>query len=88
MKQIWKFPVPIKDTFEIEMPPGAKILTVQTQNGIAMMWAICEPLAKKETRYFSTTGTGHLFNFNNHYYIGTFQIENGALVFHVFEFKP
>jgi len=45
---------------------------------------------KKETRYFRLSGTGHplgedylrIIN-----YIETFQIENGALVFHLFEIE-
>ncbi|GAI73877.1 unnamed protein product [marine sediment metagenome] len=45
---------------------------------------------EKETRHFRLSGTGHplgddylrIIN-----YIGTFQIENGALVFHLFEIK-
>ncbi|GAJ02446.1 unnamed protein product, partial [marine sediment metagenome] len=46
--------------------------------------------SRKETRYFRLSGTGHPLG--EDYlriidYIGTFQMENGALMFHLFEIK-
>jgi len=90
MLTIYKWAIPIEDHFILELPKIAKILTVQTQKGTPQLWAIVDSEMKKETRYFRLSGTGHplgedylrIIN-----YIGTFQMENGALVFHLFEIK-
>lgn len=91
MKTIWKFPLDAKAINEIEMPAETEILTVQTQNETACMWALVDvtsfPKAKKEKRRFATFGTGHTIpeNCKKENYIGSFQLQGGALIFHVFE---
>jgi len=65
-------------------------LTVQTQRDIPQLWAMIDSETKKETRYFFLGRTGEplgddYLRIINH--IGTFQIENGTLVFHLFEIK-
>lgn len=86
-KQIWKFEIkPNQDI--IEMPKGAKILTVQNQNGNACIWALVDPENEKEKRHFEVFGTGHNIHYNaatERKYINTFQLEDGRLVFHLFE---
>lgn len=90
MITIYKYPIPIEDYFTLELPKDAKILTIQTQRGTPQLWAMIDSEVEKETRYFRLSGTGHpmgedylrIIN-----YVGTFQIENGALVFHLFEIK-
>jgi hypothetical protein len=90
MLTIFKYPIPVEDHFTLELPKDAKILTVQTQRGTPQLWAMVDSETEKEVRYFRLSGTGHplgedylrIIN-----YIGTFQIENGALVFHLFEIK-
>lgn len=77
---IWKFPL----AEEIEMPKKAKVLTVQVQRDIPCIWAVVDPSADREVRRFVIVGTGHSMNRKGPY-IGTFQLEGGALVFHVFE---
>ena len=84
MKQIWKFNFDEPRT-RIQMPVGAEILDVQTQDGTPRMWAIVDPDKEKETRVFDVIGTGHDINDEKRKYIGTFQVENGLYVFHVFE---
>lgn len=90
MLTIYKWAIPIKDYFTLELPKNAKILTIQTQRGTPQLWAMVDSETEKETRHFRLSGTGHPLG--NDYlriinYIGTFQIENGALVFHLFEVK-
>ncbi len=71
------------------MPIGAKILTVQTQNDIPCLWALVDPQAETEGRNIEIFGTGHpvLSDLGTaREYIGTFQMHNGTLVFHVFEY--
>ena len=83
--KIFKYPLPIKDDAEIQIPRGAQILTVQTQKGEPYIWALVETDAELTTRRLCVRGTGHTFKGNEGRYIGRFQLENGTLVFHVFE---
>jgi len=93
MTTIWKFPVTMKDEddIEIEMPTGAYILTVQSQGdpvfAVPFVWARVDPEAPKEKRLFRVFGTGYPIEEPGLFYIGTFQMRAGALVFHLFE-KP
>ncbi len=83
MQQIWKWE--ISPDCELEMPEGAKILTVQEQHSKPMLWALVYPVMKTEIRKFNTYGTGHPIAEEPGKYIGTFQLDKGNLVFHVFE---
>jgi len=90
MLTIYKYPIPIKDHFTLELPKDAKILTIQTQRGAPQLWAMVDSETEKETRYFKLGRTG--YPLGDDYlriinYIGTFQIENGILAFHIFEIK-
>lgn len=89
MKTIWKYPVVIDDIIELEIPRGAKFLTIQTQHGNPCIWCIVDPLAPKDKKKFRIYGTGHkIMDETNEYgYLGTFQISNGDSVFHLFEIK-
>jgi len=84
-KRIWKFTFEPTDNIEIEMPKNAEILTVQTQCEQSCIWALVNPKEEKEIRKFRLVGTGHIINDNLGKYIGTFQIMNGQLIFHLFE---
>ena len=88
MKTIWKFILPpIDDVLSISMPIGAQVLTVQTQQGHPCIWALVEPNNPKEDRRFALAGTGHSIEFSEAMdYIGTFQIRQGTLVFHLFSY--
>ena len=73
-------------TQKLELPVAAQVLTVQVQNGCPYIWALVdETLTTTETRYFPIYGTGHRMRSGPRTYVGTFQLESGALVFHVFE---
>lgn len=83
---IYKYPLDTKDTNILELPKGAQILTVQTQNNIPCIWALVnDKETEKESRFINTFGTGHPIDSSPRKYIGTYQLHNGALVFHVFE---
>jgi DNA-directed RNA polymerase subunit RPC12/RpoP len=82
---VYKYPLPTDSDFEIQLPMGAQILTVQAQKGTPCIWAIADTDALLTTRRLCLRGTGHAFKGNEGKYIGTFQLDNGALVFHVFE---
>lgn len=83
---IWKFPVPIEDDFTIEMPRSARVLSVQIQHGVPVLWALVQPDDVKVERRFRVAGTGHPLPAESlgWAFIGTFQIHGGALVFHLF----
>ena len=82
--QIWKFPLEVTDDECLEMPFGARVLTIQTQNGKPCLWALVEPGSSPILRKFRIVGTGHEFDGKGEY-VGTFQLMGGALVFHVFD---
>lgn len=86
MNAIWKFPFEITDDFEIEMPMGAQILHVAMQREMPCIWAIVDPNAPKVTRKFHLSGTGHPLeeSCTQYNHVGTFQMHDGALVFHLF----
>lgn len=94
MRSIWKFDLPVRDVAEVEMPAGARVLTVQTQHGNAQLWAIVDTEAPKETRRFFVIGTGHSLpdaiddGDGALKHLGTFQLFDGGFIGHVFEEEP
>lgn len=88
MKTIWKFPFSGRPGQMIShsMPKGAKILDVQLQEGIPMLWALVEKDAPQERRSFTLLGTGwdlppeldgHLVHIST--------IQDGPFAWHAFE---
>ena len=66
MKTIWKFPIAVVDTQEIEMPFNALILCVQVQHGQPCLWAEVGNLQtarskrpKWKSAQIAVYGTGH-----------------------------
>ena len=87
-KTIWRFELKTTDNQTIEMPVNAEILTVQTQNEIPCIWAFVDPTETKENRFIEIFGTGHEISQDenvNRNYLGTYQLNGGSLIFHVFE---
>lgn len=86
---IWKFHVDATDKFSVKMPPHAKVLSVQTQFGNPFMWVMVDPRYEStEERFFEVFGTGHDIPVDigvEREYIGTFQLMQGTLIFHLFE---
>jgi hypothetical protein len=86
---IWKYQLPIEDEFELNMPEGATPLAIQTQlhTDCPCLWALVDPNLPKVKREFRTFGTGYPLPDSVYIkkYIGTYQVNNGHLVFHVFE---
>ena len=84
-KKIWKFTFPVTNRSDIPMPKGAKLLSVQRQDGDICVWALVDPVAPTETRRFAVYGTGQLVPDDPGAYVGTVQQLDGRLVWHVFE---
>ena len=87
-KSIWKFQLNPNDKVFVEMPKNAEILSVQTQKETPCIWALVDPNADKEERCFEVFETGHPVHYDmgvDRKFIGTFQLYDGDLVFHLFE---
>lgn len=86
MITIYKYSVPIKDEFELELPQGAKILAFQTQNDDPMIWALVDSEKETGKRKFTIRGTGNPIEsdmVDDDVYIGT--IQKDGFVWHLFE---
>lgn len=81
---IWKWTLEITDRQELHMPVGAKLLTVQMQHGKPCIWALCDENHERALRTIAIYGTGNPMPENPGEYVGTFQVDSGLLVFHVF----
>lgn len=86
MHTIFKYPVQMSEDFAVEAPEGAEWLSVQVQGAQVCMWARVDPSRPAKVYRFGVHGTGHdMPGFTAHApYIGTFQLAEGALVFHLF----
>lgn len=87
-KTIFKFQLQVLDTQFIWIHKNAEILSVQNQNEIPCMWALVNPTEEREEKCLEIFGTGHDVHCDigvDRKFIGTFQMEGGSLVFHLFE---
>jgi hypothetical protein len=86
--EIWKFRLEAASESAILMPKGAKLLNVQDQQGVACVWALIDPLESMQVnRKIYVVGTGWPLKpaIVSMPYIGTFQQDDGRLVFHAFD---
>ena len=92
MLAVWKYPMllPLVDDFQMAMQVGAKVLTVQMQDGTPCIWALVDPDQPTDLFDFRLAGTGHRIHggldggFDAFDYVGTFQLPEEGLVFHLF----
>ena len=88
MKVIYKYQLIIDDRQIVVMPKGAEILCVQVQNNIPCIWAkVNTGKVENEERIIFIFETGHTIYNEELKYLGTFQLIDGNIVFHVFENK-
>jgi hypothetical protein len=90
MQTIWKFKVEPSESFRVSMPRGATLLDVQAQGfGVkaeVFVWALVDSDAPEASRHLSVVGTGHdAGHIGEAEYVGTFQLGQGVLVFHLFD---
>ena len=85
MKTIYKYVIKCRDSFVQILPQGAKVIAVQTQQGQPVFWATVDTEQPPEPREFFVVGTGHNFDAESKTFLGTFQLEEGTLIFHLFE---
>lgn len=85
MQVIYKYPLEVTGSQSISMPKGAKVLCVQVQRDVPCLWAIVDLANEVNLRRFRIWGTGHPVDESDLRYIGTFQLNEGGFVGHVFE---
>jgi len=88
MLEVYKYVLEIaSDRFDVFLPEGAQILTVQTQFDIPCLWALVNPDNKPIVRRFRLVGTGHSIEEDESelFYHGTSQLMGGKRVVHLFE---
>lgn len=83
-QRVYKYQLPMGDWAVLHMPEGAEPLCVQVQHGVPCLWARVTDGAPTTERQFRIAGTGHYLSGRVGKHIGSFQMEGGALVFHVF----
>jgi len=81
---VWKYILTEVEN-DIEMPAGAQVLTVAEQHNEICLWAKVNPERERVKRTFQVVGTGHAELKGDEAYFGSAQLNNGNLVFHVFE---
>jgi hypothetical protein len=89
VNRVFKYRIPAERLFFLPLPAGAEVLAVQTQHGEGQLWALVDPAAPTTERCFEIAGTGHemadLADDVERRYVGTWQVQDGAFVFHLFE---
>lgn len=88
MRSIYKYTLRVTDEQEIEMPRGARILSVQNQREDICVWVDVDVDATPTIRIFSVYGTGHELPGDislTGKFLGSVQLSGGSLVFHVYE---
>ena len=82
---IWKYELKLEPVQVLDVPRYANLLCLQMQHGKPCLWFVVTPGNEKELRQFQTYGTGTESPEIGMVYIGTYQIDEGQFVFHVFE---
>lgn len=83
MSQIFKYPLSLESTQVIQLPIGAKILTVKEQDGVPTVWAIVDQTETLVDVQVKIVATGEQFELEPWRYMNTLVMANG-LVWHIF----
>lgn len=90
--KIWKTPLNVAFEQEIQLPRGAQILSVQTQGDgeTPHLWSLVNPENPMRPRVIRMYGTGNELpgDIQQCMFLGTFQQDGGAWVWHAFELLP
>lgn len=84
MRAVFKYVIDLPVT-ELTLPIGFKVLTVQGQNNQVCIWGEVDKDAPTEKVVFEIYGAGHDIPDSGRKYIGTAQVHEGALVWHVYQ---
>jgi hypothetical protein len=84
MLRVFKYQLGRTAEFSIEMPQGARVLSVGEQGMEAFIWALVEAGNPLEPVDFSIRTTGaDASGLDAAIYVGTFQVRHMGLVFHL-----
>lgn len=87
-ERVYKYVVPqVSDRVTLMMPAGAQPLAVMLQNQQVCIWARVNLWRSPVETVFRIAGTGHDLEEDVGDHVGSFQLADGALVFHVFQIK-
>jgi hypothetical protein len=85
---IWKYTIS-PGLSKLTIPVGAQFLSVQMQHDHPQVWMLVDPAKPQETVKFMLQPTGVEWDSDDYddflSYRGTFQLERGAMVFHLFQ---
>lgn len=81
--RILKFPLEVAPLQRLVLPIRRKFLSIQIQHGVPQIWFLCEDTSINETVAVAMVVTGQEFT-RAIGYLGTVQLDGGALVLHVF----
>lgn len=86
MITVHKYQVQMSAEFTVALPSGAEFLSVQVQHGEPQMWFRVDTDSPQRLQQFCVAGTGHPIapELSRLPHLGTFQLSDGALVFHLF----
>jgi hypothetical protein len=87
-QKIYKYQIPVEteNEIKIDLPSGARVLSAREQQGQLYMWALVDSGKPVEARYFRLFTTGQqIENAASLAFVGTFQLQSGNLVYHLFE---
>jgi len=86
---VWKYDVPSKNEFTLDLPTGYEVLSVQSQRGKLQMWVRHDTDRAKEPVKFCLVGTGmQLPAVDDDQWLrhaATIQGMDGHIVLHLFE---
>lgn len=87
---IYKYHLPLRDTFSLKLPKGARILHFGNQYETPTLWVLIDRYTlndEEEEHLFILIGTGHPLPRTtvNLRYIGTTLMAGGNLIWHLFE---
>ena len=86
-KKILKYPIPIKDESQIDLPIGSKILSAVEQNDTIVMYAMVNTeITDVRPVTVRVIGTGNLIEnqMTEFKFLGTVNMHRGLLMWHVF----
>lgn len=83
MRTVYKYPVQ-PGKFTLHLPRTHEVLSVQVQHGDPFVWVLVDTDAPHVPCSFLVVPTGGDMGSTYWDYVGTFQLEGGALVFHLF----
>jgi len=83
-KTVWKYGVHTAPVQEIYIPEFATPLCLMQQKGKMFMWCEVDKTRRRHYRQLFVVMTGAEVPAEAHEYVGTFQMLDGDLVFHVY----